>query len=102
MIDRIPGPTQGSAPPLSGQKLYVIADNLPRHKHPGARAWIAVNEVDLVFSATYMCRLSWIEAEFAALRYFALNGTDHHARAEQTDAVAAYIRWRNARAKPKT
>ena len=35
------------------------------------------------------------------MRYFALNGTDHRTHAEQADAIAAYIRWRNARAEPK-
>jgi hypothetical protein len=35
------------------------------------------------------------------LRYFALTGTDHRTRAEQGDAIAAYIRWRNACAEPK-
>jgi hypothetical protein len=40
-------------------------------------------------------------SEFAALRYFALNGTDHRSHREQNAAIAAYIRWRNARAEPK-
>ena len=40
--------------------------------------------------------------EFAALRYFALNGTDHRSHQEQNAAVAAYVRWRNARAQPRT
>jgi hypothetical protein len=35
------------------------------------------------------------------LRYFALNGTGHRSHAEQGDAIAGYIRWRNARAQPK-
>jgi hypothetical protein len=35
--------------------------------------------------------------EFAALRYFALNGTDHRSHDEQNAAIAAYVRWRNAR-----
>jgi hypothetical protein len=35
------------------------------------------------------------------LRYFALNGTGHRSRAGQGDAIARYLRWRNARAKPK-
>lgn len=42
------------------------------------------------------------EAEFAAVRYFALNGTDHRSHAEQDAALGDYIRWRNQRAKPKT
>jgi len=45
--------------------------------------------------------LNWIESEFAALRYFALNGTDHRTHAEQGEAIAGYMRWRNAGAQPK-
>jgi hypothetical protein len=45
--------------------------------------------------------LNWIEAEFAALRYFALNGTDHHDHTEQGQAIGDYIRWRNANTEPK-
>ncbi|MEV4130453.1 hypothetical protein [Nocardia sp. NPDC049707] len=54
-----------------------------------------------------MCRsnrsswLNWIESGFAALRYFALNGTDHHNHGEQDDTIDTYIRWRNQRAHPK-
>lgn len=32
-----------------------------------------------------------------ALRYVALNGTDHRRHAEQNAAINAYIRWRNCR-----
>jgi hypothetical protein len=46
--------------------------------------------------------LNWIESEFAALRYFALNGTDHRSHGEQNNVIADYIRWRNKRACPKT
>lgn len=42
------------------------------------------------------------EAEFAALRYFALNGSDCRTHAEQGKAIGDYIRWRNREAKPKT
>ena len=41
------------------------------------------------------------ECEFAALRYFALNGTDHRSHAEQDAAIAGYVRWHNTRAQPK-
>ena len=47
-------------------------------------------------------RARCIEAEFAALRYFSLGGTDHRSHAEQNAAINAYIRWHNARAEPKT
>lgn len=60
------------------------------------------NDVELVFLPTYRSWLNWIESEFAALRHFALNGTDHRSHGEQNAAIAACIRWRNARAEPKT
>ncbi|MEV4251229.1 IS630 family transposase [Streptosporangium canum] len=85
-----------------GEKLYVIADNYSPHKHPEVRAWAAGNDVELVFLPTYGSWLNWIESEFAALRYYALNGTDHRSHDEQNAAIGAYVRWRNARAQPKT
>jgi transposase len=84
-----------------GEKLYVVLDNFSPHKHPNVRAWAAANQVELVFLPTYGSWLNWIESEFAALRYFALNGTDHRSHDEQNAAISAYIRWRNAHAEPK-
>jgi hypothetical protein len=59
-----------------GEKLYVVLDNFSPHKHPNVRAWAAANDIELVFLPAYGSWLNWIESEFAALRYFALNGTD--------------------------
>ena len=84
-----------------GQKLYVICDNFSPHKHPQVTSWAEQNNVELVFLPTYASWLNWIEPEFAALRYFALNGTDHHTHAWQGEMIGAYMRWRNARAQPK-
>lgn len=79
-----------------------MLDNFSPHRHAEVRTWAADNEVELVLLPTYGSWLNWIESEFAALRYFALNGTDHRTHGEQNAAVAAYIRWRNSRAEPKT
>ena len=79
----------------------MIADNFSPHKHPNVRLWAARNNVELVFLPTYASWLNWIESEFAALRYFALNGTDHRSLTEQADAIAAYMRWCNAHTEPK-
>jgi transposase len=84
-----------------GEKLYVVCDNFSPHRHARVAAWCAANEVELVFLPTYGSWLNWIEAEFAALRYFALGGTDHRSHAEQNAAIAGYVRWRNPRARPK-
>lgn len=80
----------------------MVLDNFSPHKHAEVRTWAADHNVELVFLPTYGSWLNWIESEFAALRYFALNGTDHRTHIEQNAAIAAYIRWRNARAEPKT
>ncbi|MGW5969022.1 transposase [Streptomyces sp. NPDC055186] len=85
-----------------GQKLYVVLDNFSPPRHAKVRAWAAGHNVELVFLPTCGSWLNWIEAEFAALRYFALNGTDHRSHEEQSAATAACIRWRNIRAEPKT
>ena len=84
-----------------GEKLYVVCDNFSPHRHARVQAWCADNDVELVFTPTYGSWLNWIEAEFAALRYFALNGTDHRSHAEQNAAIAGYVRWHNIRAQPK-
>jgi transposase len=84
-----------------GEKLYVVCDNFSPHHHARVRSWCQANQIELVFLPTYGSRLNWIEAEFAALRYFALNGTDHRSHAAQNAAISAYVRWRNTRAQPK-
>lgn len=83
------------------QPLHVIVDNFSPHRTAAVRTWAADHDVELVFTPTYSSWLNWIESEFAALRYFALNGTDHRTHAEQDEAIAGYIRWRNDHATPK-
>jgi hypothetical protein len=39
--------------------------------------------------------LNRIEAQFTALRYFALDGTDHGSHKEQGSMIRRYIIWRN-------
>jgi hypothetical protein len=74
-----------------GEKLYVICDNFSPHRHARVQSWCAAHDVELVFLPTYGSWLNWIEAEFAALRYFALNGTEHRSHAEQNAAIAGYV-----------
>jgi hypothetical protein len=72
----------------------VVLDNFSPHRHLSVREWTADNDVELVFLPTYGPWLNSIESDFAALRYFALNGTDHRSHTEQNTAIAAYMRWR--------
>ena len=80
----------------------MVLDNYSPHRHRRVRARAADNDVELVFLPTYGSWLNWIDSEFAALRYYALNGTDHRSHAEQNAAIGAYVRYRNRRAQPKT
>lgn len=48
--------------------------------------------VEPVFLLTCGSWLNWIGSEFAVLRHFALNGTDHRGRDEQDAAIGADIR----------
>ncbi|MBO3681809.1 transposase [Streptomyces sp. NEAU-YJ-81] len=82
--------------------MYVVLDNFSPHSHAEVRTWAADSDIKLVFAPTYCSWLNWIESEFAALRCFALNGIDHRTHDEQNAAIAAHIRWHNARAEPKT
>lgn len=82
-------------------RLHLIMDNYGPHKRPEVLAWAAANNIELVFTPTNASWLNWIECEFTALRYFALNGTDHRSHQEQNTAIGAYIRWHNQRAQPK-
>ncbi|QTE03127.1 hypothetical protein S1361_37675 [Streptomyces cyanogenus] len=45
-----------------------------------------------------MPRLNRIEAQFTALRYFTLDGTDHASHKEQGSMIRRYIIWRNKHA----
>lgn len=83
-----------------GQKLHLICDNYSVHKRAEVRSWCAANAVELVFLPTYSSWLNRIECEFAALRYSALNGTDHRSHDEQDDAIGVYVRWRNQHTGP--
>lgn len=40
--------------------------------------------------------LNRIESQFTALRYFALNGTDHDSHHEQASMIRRYLIWRNS------
>lgn len=70
-----------------GEKVYIVLDNFLPHEHLNVRTWAAAHEVELVFLPTYGSWLTWIDSEFAALRYFALNGTDHRSHGEQNAAI---------------
>jgi len=52
----------------------------------------------LAFVPFYASWLNRIEAQFQALRYFTLDGTDHPDHATQVRMIRRYIAWRNRHA----
>src|SRR5206468_1949806 len=64
--------------------------------------WAAANNVELAYVPFYGSWLNRIEAQFTALRYFALDGTDHGTHQEQASMIRRYIAWRNRHATDPT
>ena len=53
------------------------------------------NNVELAYTPYYASWLNRIEAQFKALRYFCLDGTDHPDHDTQARLIRRYIAWRN-------
>jgi len=51
--------------------------------------------VEIAYTPTNSSWLNRIEAQFTALRYFTLDGTDHASHKEQGSMIRRYIIWRN-------
>jgi transposase len=61
--------------------------------------WAAANNIELTYTPTNASYLNRVEAQFAALRYFALDGTDYASHTEQGLMIRRYIAWRNRHAR---
>lgn len=83
-------------------RIAIVLDNFGPHlatkKDPRVGEWAEANNVELAYTPTYSSWLNRIEAQFQALRYFALDGTDHNSHAEQASMIRRYIIWRNRHA----
>ncbi|MFH9610059.1 transposase [Streptomyces sp. NPDC017448] len=83
-------------------RIAIISDNFFPHlttkKCQRVGTWAAANNVELAYTPTDSSWLNRIEAQFTALRYFALDGTDHADHKEQGSMIRRYIIWRNRHA----
>ena len=61
----------------------------------GSETWAKANNAEIAYTPTNSSWLNRIEAQFTALRYFALDGTDHASHKEQASMIRRYIIWRN-------
>ena len=55
----------------------------------------AANNAEIAYTPINSSWLNRIEAQFTALRYFTLDGTDHASHKEQPSMIRRYIIWRN-------
>ncbi|MGO8864147.1 MAG: IS630 family transposase [Acidimicrobiales bacterium] len=87
-------------------RIAVVMDNFSPHLSTKVDTrvgdWAAANNVELAYVPTNASWLNRIEAQFQALRYFTLDGTDHRSHEEQNSMIRRYIIWRNRNAHDKT
>ena len=83
-------------------RIAIVLDNFSPHlstkKDQRVGEWAAANNVEFAYVPTNASWLNRIEAQFQALRYFALDGTDHRSHEEQNSMIRRYIAWRNRHA----
>jgi transposase len=83
-------------------RIAIICDNFSPHlsttKDSRVGDWARANNVEIAYTPTNASWLNRIEAQFTALRYFALDGTDHASHKEQASMIRRYIIWRNSHA----
>ena len=86
-------------------RIAIVLDNFSPHlstkKDTRVGDWAEANNVELAYTPFYGSWLNRIEAQFTALRYFALDGTDHPSHEEQGRMIRRYIAWRNRNAHNK-
>jgi len=86
---------------LGEDKLYGyikpcnFSPHLTTRRDGRVGAWATANNVEIAYTPTNSSCLNRIEAQFTALRYFALDGTDHASHTEQASMIRRYIIWRN-------
>jgi transposase len=84
------------------ERIAIVCDNFSTHLTTKSDRrvgdWAAANNVELAYVPFYGSWLNRIEAQFTALRYFALDGTDHPSHRAQGSMIRRYIAWRNRHA----
>ena len=80
-------------------RIAIVCDNFSPHlttrKDRRVGQWAAASNAEIACTPTNSSWLNRVEAQFTALRYFALDGTDHATHQEQASMIRRYIIWRN-------
>jgi len=86
-------------------RIAIVCDNFSPHlttkKCQRVGTWATANNVEIAYTPTNSSWLNRIEAQFTALRYFTLDGTDHADHKQQGSMIRRYIIWRNRHADDK-
>jgi transposase len=86
-------------------RMAIVCDNFSPHlttkRDRRVGEWAQANNVEIAYTPTNSSWLNRIEAQFTALRYFALDGTDHRTHQEQGSMIRRYIAWRNRNAEDR-
>jgi len=76
-----------------------VLDNFSPHlttkKDTRVGDWAAADNVEFACTSTNSCWLNRIEAQFTALRCFALDGTHHASHKERGSMIRRYVSRRN-------
>jgi transposase len=87
----------------TGIRIAIICDNYSPHLSTKVDTsvgdWAHTNNVEIAYTPTNSSWLNRIEAQFTALRYFTLDGTDHASHREQASMIRRYFAWRNRHAR---
>jgi transposase len=84
-------------------RIGIVLDNFSPHlsgrRDHRVSQYVEANNIELAYVPFYASWLNRIEAQFTALRYFALDGTDHDSHHAQARMIRRYIAWRNRHAR---
>jgi transposase len=87
-------------------RIAIVMDNFSPHlstkRDDRVGVWAEANNIELAYVPTNASWLNRIEAQFQALRYLTLDGTDHRSHEEQNSMIRRYVIWRNRNAQDKT
>lgn len=79
------------------ETLHIVLDNYGPHLKKEVQIWAQQHNVKFYFTPTNASWLNRIEAQFTALKKFALGNSDFRTHEEQQAAIASYLAWRNDR-----
>jgi hypothetical protein len=86
-------------------RIAIVCDNFSPHRSTRTDRrigdWAAANDIELAYVLFYGSWLNRIEAQFTALRHFALDGTDHDSHRAQASMIRRYIAAEPARHRPR-